>query len=78
MDFETLLVHSRQEIALDLLVIELIKAEQVIKANNLVILREDVVCSPDMPDVRVAVLFTHTQNPNLHLELRRSESEHTI
>ena len=62
-DFETLLVHSRQEVALDLkqryvhptdrsldmiwsnaslsfhlLIIELIKAEQVIKADNLVIL----------------------------------------
>ena len=60
MDFETLLIHARQEVALDLkqrylqpvdldvfwgecksihlLIIELIKAEQVIKADNLVIL----------------------------------------
>ena len=31
-----------------------------------------------MSDVRVAILFTNTQNPNLHLELWMSESEHTI
>ena len=52
-DFEALLIHTRQEVALDLdkklyisyvnlmfylLVIELIEAEQVIKADNLVIL----------------------------------------
>ena len=38
MDFEALLIHTRQEVALDLLIIELIEAEQVIKADNLVIL----------------------------------------
>ena len=54
MDFEALLIHTRQEVALDLdkklyisyvnlmfylLVIELIEAKQVIKADNLVILK---------------------------------------
>ena len=53
MDFEALLIHTRQEVALDLgkkikyflcfhsylLVIELVEAEQVIKADNLVILK---------------------------------------
>ena len=38
--------------------------------NSLNHLWEDVVCSPDMPDVRVAILLTHAQYPNLHLELR--------
>ena len=109
MDFEALLIHTRQEVALDLgkknkiflmfsqlpsghwarrswaghqswqsghpetfvsQSAKLFPRYYMCVNNSLNHLWEDIVCSPDMSDVRVAILLTHAQYPNLHLELR--------
>ena len=59
MNFETISVNTWQKIALDFLIIEFIKAEQVIKVDNVIILREDVVSSSDMSDVGEVVLLPY-------------------
>ena len=65
MDLQTVFVDSRQEVALHLLIIDLVKAEKIIKVDNLIVLRKDVIGGPHVTNVRKTVLFSNHQNPNL-------------
>ena len=65
MDFKTIFINTRQEIALHFLIIELIKAEQIIKINNVIILGEYVVSCFDMSYVSKIILFSHDQHSYL-------------
>ena len=65
MDLQTVFVDSRQEVALHLLIIDLVKAEKIVKVDNLIVLRKDVIGGSDVTNVRETVLFSDHQNPNL-------------
>ena len=69
-DLQTVFVDSGQEVALHLLIIEFVETEEIIKVDNLVVLREDVVGGSDVADVREAVLFSDHQDANLDSLLR--------
>ena len=65
MDLQTVFVDSRQEVALHLLIIDLVKAEKIVKVDNLIVLRKDVIGGSDVTNVRETVLFSDHQNTNL-------------
>ena len=65
MDLQTVFVDSRQEVALHLLIIDLVKAEKIVKVDNLIVLRKDVIGGSDVTNVRKTVLFSDHQNANL-------------
>ena len=65
MDLQTVFVDSRQEVALHLLIIDLVKAEKIVKVDNLIVLRKDVIGGSDVTNVRKTVLFSDHQDPNL-------------
>ena len=65
MDLQTVFVDSRQEVALHLLIIDLVKAEKIVKVDNLIVLRKDVIGGSDVTNVGKTVLFSDHQNTNL-------------
>ena len=65
-DLEAVLVDPREVVALHFYVIELVKAEEVVKVENLIIFREDAVGRPDMADVEVFLLLAHHEDTNLY------------
>ena len=65
MDLQTVFVDSRQKVALHLLIIDLIKAEKIVKVDNLIVLRKDIIGGSDVTNVRETVLFSDHQNANL-------------
>ena len=65
MDLQTVFVDSRQEVALHLLIIDLVKAEKIVKVDNLIVLRKDVIGGSDVTNVSETVLFSDHQDPNL-------------
>ena len=65
MDLQTVFVDSRQEVALHLLIIDLVKAEKIVKVDNLIVLRKDVIGGSDVTNVSKTVLFSDHQDANL-------------
>ena len=65
MDLQTVFVDSGQEVALHLLIIKFVEAEKIVKVDNLIVLREDVVGGFDVTDVGETVLFSDHQDTDL-------------
>ena len=65
MDLQTVFVDSGQEVTLHLLIIKFVKAEKMVKVDNLIVLREDVVGGFDVTNVGETVLFSDHQDTDL-------------
>ena len=65
-DLETVFADSREVVTLHFDVIELIKAQEVIKVNNLIIFREDVVGRPDMANMQITLLLSDHQDTDFN------------
>ena len=70
MNFQAVFVDPGQKVALDFLIVDIIETEQIIKVENLVIFREDVVGCPDVSDVSELLLLPADQDPDLDPLLR--------
>ena len=68
--FQAVFVDPGQKVALDFLIVDLIETEQIIKVENLIIFREDVVGCPDVSDVGELLLLPADQDPDLDPLLR--------
>ena len=66
MDFQTVFVNSREVVALHFNVIKFIKAQKVIKINNLIVFREDVVRRLYMANMNVTLLLSHHKHADLN------------
>ena len=65
-DLQTVFVNSREVVALHFDVIKFIKAQEVIKVNNLIVFGEDVVRCPDMANMKIALLLPHHKDTDLN------------
>ena len=65
-DLQTVFVDSREVVTLHFDVIKFIKAQEVIKVNNLIVFGEDVVRCPDMANMKIALLFPHHKDTDLN------------
>ena len=65
MNFQTVFVNSREVVALHFNVIKFIKAQEVIKVNNLIVFREDVVRRLYMANMNVTLLLSHHKHADL-------------